>query len=101
MFKAMILLKKNKNMQKNDFANWWLGKHSKMASKLPKIRKLCFNLVESGGSEEYDGIAEQWFDSKEDFIDAYESDIGKKVAADSMSNVQDRIRIFVNENQIV
>ena len=99
MFKAMILLKKKDGMTNKSFADWWLGDHAKMASKLPKIKKLCFNLVE--GDEIYDGIAEQWFEKKQDFLDAYASDYGKKVASDSLANVGERVRLFVEENNVV
>ena len=97
----MILLQKNKNITRDGFAEWWIKKHSPMASKLPKIRKLCFNLVVGEESQNFDGIAEQWFDNKQDFFDAYESKIGKEVAADSIANVEKRERIFVQENEIV
>ena len=85
MFKAMILLKKKDSFTTEQFKNWWLNEHSPMASKLPKIKKLCFNLVVGVDSQEYDGIAEQWFDTEEDFLSAYQSEYGKQVAADSMS----------------
>ena len=101
MFKAIILLKKKTNVSSEEFSNWWLKHHSPKASKLPNIRKLCFNLVISDGDQEFDGIAEQWFDSQSDFESAYASEIGKEVAADSMSNVFKRDRLFVNEHQIV
>ena len=101
MFKAMILLKKKDSFTNEQFKNWWLNEHSPMASKLPKIKKLCFNLVVGEDNQEYDGIAEQWFDTEEDFLSAYQSEYGKQVAADSMSKVSKRTRVFVSENFIV
>ena len=53
------------------------------------------------GDKAYDGIAEHWFDTQEDFENAYASEIGKKVAADSISNVLKRDRLFVSEHNIV
>ena len=101
MFKAIILLKKKNEVSPEDFENWWINEHSSKAAMLPKIRKLCFNLVENYSDNAYDGVAEQWFDSQEDFENAYASEIGKKVAADSISNVLKRDRLFVKEHNIV
>ena len=101
MFKAIILLKKKNEVSSEEFKNWWINDHSSKAAMLPKIRKLCFNLVENDSEKAYDGVAEQWFDSQEDFENAYKSEIGKKVAADSISNVLKRDRLFVKEHNIV
>ena len=101
MFKAMILLKRKDGLTIQEFKNWWLNEHSPMASKLPNVKKLCFNLVVGEENQEYDGIAEQWFETEEDFLSAYQSDHGKKVAADSMSKVSKRARLFVSEHFIV
>jgi uncharacterized protein (TIGR02118 family) len=99
MFKAIILLKRGETMSHEDFKTWWLVDHSKKAATLPGVRKIVFNLAADGSS--FDGISELWFDSKEAFEAAYESEIGKAVAADSIAHLADRQRIFVTENDIV
>jgi len=99
MFKAIILLKRGETMSHDDFKTWWLVEHSKKAATLPGVRKIIFNLAADGSS--FDGISELWFDSKEAFEAAYESEIGKAVAADSIAHLADRQRIFVTENDIV
>ena len=99
MFKAIILLKRGEDMTHEDFKTWWLVDHSKKAATLPGVRKIVFNLAADGSS--FDGISELWFDSKEAFDAAYETDIGKAVAADSIAHLADRQRIFVTENDIV
>jgi uncharacterized protein (TIGR02118 family) len=99
MFKAIILLKRGETMSHEDFKTWWLVDHSKKAATLPGVRKIVFNLADDGST--YDGISELWFDSKEAFEAAYETEIGKAVAADSIAHLADRQRIFVTENDIV
>ena len=47
------------------------------------------------------GVAEQLFDSQEDFENAYASEIGQMVARDSISNVLKRERLFVKEHDII
>lgn len=99
MFKAIILLKRGVNMSHDEFKQWWLVDHSGKAAELPGVRKIVFNLADDGSP--YDGISELWFDSKEAFEAAYETEIGKAVAADSISHLSERQRIFVTENDIV
>lgn len=99
MFKAIILLKRGETMSHEDFKTWWLVDHSKKAATLPGVRKIIFNLADDGSA--YDGISELWFDSREAFEAAYETEVGKAVAADSIAHLSQRQRIFVTENDIV
>ena len=70
MFKAMVLLRRRKGTTSEDFRAWWLERHAPMARQLPKLRRLCFNLVEAENDTPFDGVAELWFDSKADFESA-------------------------------
>ncbi len=100
MFKAMILLKKKEQLSQREFRNWWIGEHSKLATQLPGLRKLCFNPVNDENAL-YDGVAELWFDSEKSFTEAYQTDLGKAVAADSLAHVDRRDRLFVEENVLL
>ena len=97
MFKAMILLKRKEEYSQREFRNWWLGEHAQLAIQLPGLLKLCFNPVESEEAM-YDGVAELWFDSEDDFTEAYQTELGKAVAADSLAHVRRRDGLFVDEN---
>ena len=97
MFKAIILLKRKEEYSQREFRNWWLGEHAQLAIQLPGLLKLCFNPVESEESM-YDGVAELWFDSENDFAEAYQTELGKAVATDSLAHVRRRDRLFVDEN---
>ena len=97
MFKAMILLKRREDNSLQDFRSWWIGEHAPLARQLPGVRRICFNVVESEEAL-YDGVSELWFDSQQDFEAAYQTEIGKRVAADSMAHVSRRDRMFVQEN---
>lgn len=99
MFKAIILLKRKEEMTHEEFKNWWLVEHAPLAAQLPNVRKICFNLTEDGSA--FDGVSELWFDSKEDFENAYATELGKSVAADSLAHLASRERMFVTENAIV
>ncbi len=99
MFKAMILLTRRADMTSQEFANWWLDEHAPRARELPGVREIRFNLVID--AEDIDGVAELWFDSRADFEAAYATDVGKAVAQDSLDHVASRVRLLVEENQIL
>jgi uncharacterized protein (TIGR02118 family) len=100
MFKAIILLERREGTTKEEFRQWWLGPHAKLARGLPGLRGLRFNVVESEGATS-DGISELWFDSREAFDAAYASTHGRRVAADSLANVGRRERLFVSERVLL
>jgi uncharacterized protein (TIGR02118 family) len=93
--KAIILLTRRDGDSPEDFRRWWLEEHAPLARQLPGLRKLVFNVVES--EAEIDGVSELWFDSVEEFEAAYASEIGQRVAADSIANVGGRVRLLVDE----
>ena len=102
MFKAMIVLTRREDMTHAEFAHWWLQEHHSMAAALPKIRKAVFNEVANGFDEAgIDGVAELWFDTREDFDAAYATEIGKATAQDSLAHVSGRVRLIVSENMVV
>ncbi len=94
--KAIILLTRRARDTPEDFRRWWLEEHAPLARELPGLRRLVFNLVD--GDAGFDGVAELWFDSVEEFEAAYGSEIGERVAADSIANVGGRVRLIVDEH---
>ncbi len=98
-FKAVILLSRREDMTPEAFRTWWLESHAPLAAQLPGVRKIVFNATDD--TDDIDGISELWFDSEADFLAAYDTELGKSVAADSMAHVRSRKRLFVTENVIV
>jgi uncharacterized protein (TIGR02118 family) len=94
--KAIILLTRREGDTREDFRRWWLEEHAPLARQLPGLRKLVFNLVEDDAP--HDGVSELWFDSVADFEAAYASEIGRRVAADSIAHLADRVRLVVVEH---
>ena len=96
----MILLKRQEHLSLEEFKNWWLGHHKELAAQMPKLKRAYFNLVQGDENILYDGVSELWFDSIADFESAYQSEIGKKVAADSLAHVSKRDRLIVEEYHV-
>ncbi len=99
MFKAMIFLTRREDLSPEAFRRWWLEEHRPLALGLPGLRRMVINLVDECPDGGIDGISELWFDSREAFVEAYATDHGKAVAADSMAHVQSRVRYFVTEHE--
>jgi len=99
--KIMILLKRQKHLSLEEFKNWWLGQHKELAAQMPKLKRAYFNLVQGDENILYDGVSELWFDSVADFESAYQSEIGRKVATDSLAHVSKRDRLIVKDYDIV
>ncbi|MCU1386984.1 MAG: EthD family reductase [Ilumatobacteraceae bacterium] len=99
VLKAIILLARRTDMTAEAFHAWWLDEHAPLAAQLPAVRKIVFNVIED--ADEYDGVSELWFDDREAFDAAYASEIGQRVAADSMAHVRGRTRLFVVEHSVV
>jgi uncharacterized protein (TIGR02118 family) len=100
MFKAMILLTKRPETTPEEFRHWLLDEHAPLAATLPGLRGLTYNIAQ-GTEPPADGIAELWFDTEQAFVDAYATEIGKAVAADSLAHVAGRVRVFVEERVVV
>jgi uncharacterized protein (TIGR02118 family) len=101
VFKAMIILSRRPDMTHEAFVEWWIGEHRPLAARLPGVRKVVFNVVDSAPAEAgIDGISELWFDSGADFEAAYATEIGRAVAADSLAHLSGRVRLFVTEHEV-
>ena len=103
MFKAIILLSRGEDQSPEDFHKWWLDEHAPLARQLPGLKKLVFNLVAPDANDgmngiPYDGVSELWFDTRDDFDAAYATELGKRVASDSLAHVSGRLRLFVEEH---
>jgi uncharacterized protein (TIGR02118 family) len=96
VFKAIILLARRTDMTADAFRTWWLDEHAPLAAQLPDVRRIVFNVVTD--ADDVDGVSELWFDDRAAFEAAYATDLGKRVAADSMAHVRSRTRLFVDEH---
>lgn len=101
MHKVMIGLTRRDDMTHQQFADWWLVEHAPLARTLPGIRRIQFNLLDETEDAPFDGIAELWFDSAAAMADAYASETGRAVAADSLAHVRSRVRMPVQVHPIL
>ena len=98
-FKAVILLRRRDDMTPEEFRQWWLHDHAPLAAQLPGVRRIVFNAA--ADNDDVDGVSELWFDDEAAFTAAYATELGQRVAADSMAHVRSRTRLFVTEHVVV
>jgi uncharacterized protein (TIGR02118 family) len=91
--KAMIFLTRRAGLTLPEFCDWWLTRHRPLAERLPGLRRTTFNLL--GEDAPYDAVVEQWFDTASAMAACYDTEIGRRVAADSAAHTSARIRTLV------
>ncbi|MEM7207945.1 MAG: EthD family reductase [Pseudomonadota bacterium] len=100
MFKAIILLKRNDDWNIDDFHSWYLNDHKPLVRELPGLQKANFNLIKAEGESDFDTASELWFENEAALNAAYASEIGQRVAADSLSKVKNRVRLLAEQHEI-
>ena len=111
MFNAMILLTSRDNMTPQDFRDWWINQHARMAQQLLDVRRIIFIWWQRPPtpSEAQPGwpvrrsMASPSCGStlRERLEAAYSTDFGRQVIADSVAHVSQRVRMFVDETPIL
>jgi uncharacterized protein (TIGR02118 family) len=102
MVKRVSLARRRQGMSKEAFAEHWLGPHAEIARRIPGLRGYVINLIHDPEVAGWDGIAETWFDSREDALAGFASEpIRSELAADRPLFL-DEVRVFfVDEHAVV
>ena len=108
MVKIVWLLKRAAHLTQEEFEQWWLERHVPIARAAPRLRRYVVNLPrrpdELAGRPatpcDWDGVAEQWFDTEEDLDAAYSRPVSGEIRADTMAHVARLERLIVREVDI-
>ncbi len=111
MIKVMWFLKRAEHLTLDEFRSWWLDSHVSLVMSLQErylhkyvisIRENDDNLPGNTDHEfEWDGCAEQWFRTEEDFRAVYGQEKPSDSRRDSNQNVSRMSRMIVRETEIV
>ena len=86
MVKRFVILRKKKNMTKEEFWNYWENIHGKLIAKIPGLIKYTQYHVNSETEDDIDepidGIAELWFENEEEQKKSYSTAEYKAVVKD-------------------
>jgi uncharacterized protein (TIGR02118 family) len=93
MYKVIWLVKFRKDMEREEVLQWWRGRHGDLAGATPGMIRYVQNhwvspldqatqLPVAGGEPAFDGHAEHWFESREAYEAAMQSDEWKETQLD-------------------
>jgi uncharacterized protein (TIGR02118 family) len=74
MIKRITLAKRRPDMTHQQFAEYWLGPHVEVARGIPRALGYVINVADDPDAAGWDGVAEMWFESREDARDAFASE---------------------------
>jgi uncharacterized protein (TIGR02118 family) len=100
MYKLIGLLKRPDGMSLEEFHHWWLNEHALLVKRFPGLKKYAINLAASA-DQRYDGMAEVWFESKEDFDKIFSTAEGQTARQSAASHSSEIAILFTQEHLIV
>lgn len=110
MIKVMWFLKRAEHLTLEEFGEWWLNRHAPdiCADQAPHLKKYLVDLRvandsalagKPAGESRWDGIAEQFFDSVEDYNAVY-GRTDRPTRADTLAHTSAFERLVVQEFEI-
>lgn len=100
MYKLFGILKRPEGVSLEDFQRWWLTEHSTLVKRFPGLKKYAINLATSG-DQRYDGVAEVWFETKEDMEKIFSSSEGQTARQSATSHSGEIVVLFSEEHVMV
>ena len=102
MIKLVMCLRRREDLTREEFQDYWLNKHGaffqKNAGAMRAKKYVQAHTIETplnegmrssrGMEPEYDGVAEVWFDSEEDLMEAMSSPEGQELGAALLEDEQ-------------
>jgi hypothetical protein len=112
VIKVMWFLKRAPHLSLEEFRAWWIDDHAHLiaAKQQPQLRRYLIDVrdreVDSLAGRapdecEWDGVAEQWFESEEAFNDVYGRPSAHETRDDTTAHVSKMARLVVTEHVYV
>lgn len=104
MFRVQIWLRKKEGMSTEEFQRYWMEEHAPIARDgYPGLKGYVVNVVTrvpQGQEAPYDGIAELWWDSREDFSADMKSEAAARGNEDLTSFTSGFGLLFVEQSSV-
>lgn len=100
MYKLFGILKRPEGVSLEEFHQWWLKEHAVLVKRFPGLTKYAINLMTSG-DQRYDGVAEVWFEKKEDLEKIFTSPEGQTARQSATNHSGEIVVLFAEEHVIV
>ena len=99
MYKIIGILKRPAGMEFEAFKQWWLSEHAPKVKRWPGLVEYRINLSTSE-DQDFDGVAEVWFESKEAMEGLFETEEGK-LARGSATSGSSGVHILLTEEHVM
>tara|TARA_Y100000588_G_scaffold389137_1_gene491158 strand:- start:2192 stop:2494 length:303 start_codon:yes stop_codon:yes gene_type:complete len=99
MFKVMGIIKRPEGMEFSAFKQWWLEEHAPKVKQWPGLKEYRINLCTTP-DQDYDGIAEVFFETKEAMDAVFNTEEGKRARASATAGASG-ISILLTEEHIM
>ena len=99
MFKVIGILKRPEGTSFEEFRRWWFEEHAPKVKRWPGVVGYHVNMAVSP-DEEFDGVAEVWFDSERSAREVFSTPEGR-AARESATGGSGRSVIFVAEETVM
>ena len=100
MYKLIGILKRPEGVSIEAFHQWWLQEHATFVKRFPGLKKYAINLSTSG-DQRYDGVAEVWFETKQDLEKVFSTPEGQAARQSATSHSGELAILFTEEHVIV
>jgi len=99
MYKVVGILKRPAGMPFDEFKKWWLEVHAPKVKKWHGLSEYRINFCTTS-DQRYDGVAEVWFQSKDDMEAVFDSQNGQ-VARQSATSGSSEIVVLLTEEHVI
>jgi len=100
VYKLIGILKRPEGVSIEAFHQWWLQEHATFVKRFPGLKRYAINLTTSG-DQRYDGVAEVWFEHKEDLEKVFSTQEGQAARRSATSHSGELAILFTREHMIV
>ena len=100
MYKVIGILKRPADMPFEEFKTWWLEEHAPKVQKWKGLEEYRINFCTTS-EEKYDGVAEVWFERKEDMDAVFNTDNGKVARQSATAGASELVVLLTEEHVIV
>lgn len=99
MYKVIGILKRPEGMAFDAFKHWWLTEHAPKVQQWPGLKHYRINLSTTS-DQDFDGVAEVWFDTKESMDAVFSTPQGQTARA-SAAEGSTGLHILLTEEHII
>lgn len=102
MIKRVSLVRRRRDLSRDEFVAYWLGPHAEIAREMPGAIAYVVNIARDPEVAGWDGFAEVWFESVEVAEAAFASEpFASRIRADRPKFVGEQVIFFVDEVAVI